>query len=115
LCSSGNEELTSGEVTQLGYGVIKVAARRAAAISIVRACLSTTSADTVGRNRFGRNLVNLGDHDIADQMRERVLEGAAFRSNQVSRRRSQDDVDFSGREALQRFRVIAGIRHARRS
>jgi hypothetical protein len=32
LCSSGNEALTSDEVTQLGYGVIKVAARRAAAI-----------------------------------------------------------------------------------
>jgi hypothetical protein len=26
-----------------------------------------------------------------------------------------DDVDFSGREALQRFRVPAGIRHARQS
>jgi hypothetical protein len=28
---------------------------------------------------------------------------------------SGDDVDFAGREALQRFRVPAGIRHARRS
>jgi hypothetical protein len=28
---------------------------------------------------------------------------------------SGDDVDFSGREALQRFRVLAGIRHARQS
>ncbi len=28
---------------------------------------------------------------------------------------SRDDVDFSGREALQRFRVPAGIRHARQS
>jgi hypothetical protein len=28
---------------------------------------------------------------------------------------SGDDVEFSGREALQRFRVLAGIRHARQS
>jgi hypothetical protein len=33
----------------------------------------------------------------------------------VSKRRSGDDVDFPGREALQRFRVPAGIRHARQS
>ena len=34
----------------------------------------------------------------------------------ASRRRSGgDDVDFAGREALQRFRVRAGIRHARQS
>jgi len=68
-----------------------------------------------GRNTFGCNLVKPGDHDIADQMRERALEGTALGSSRASRRRSQDDVDFSGREALQRFRVIAGIRHARQS
>ena len=35
--------------------------------------------------------------------------------NWASRRRSGDDVDFPCREALQRFRVATGSRHARRS
>jgi hypothetical protein len=61
--------LTSGEVTQSGYGVIEVAARRAAA-DFHRPTGSR-------RNRFRRNLVKLGNYDIADKIREQALQGAA--------------------------------------
>ena len=73
------------------------------------------------------------DADLLDVMSTRVLVGdgamgIAFTSKVAKRvgvdRGDElgvpdvnpgDDVDFSGREALQRFRVPAGIRHARQS
>jgi methionine synthase I (cobalamin-dependent) len=75
------------------------------------------------RNTFGCNLVNPGDCDIPDNIRELSLKGTAIACGSgsvatmswASGRRSGDDVDFPGREALQRFRVPAGIRHARQS
>jgi hypothetical protein len=75
------------------------------------------------RNALGCNLVNLGDCDIPDKIRELSLRavrspcgsGSIAAMSWASRRRSGDDVDFPGREALQRFRVPAGIRHARQS
>ena len=76
-----------------------------------------TTPTSSRRNTFGCNLVNLGDYEIADKIRELALKGTAIAkrvgSSWASRRRSGDDVDFPGREALQRFRVPAGIRHAR--
>jgi 5-methyltetrahydrofolate--homocysteine methyltransferase len=56
------------------------------------------------RNTFGCNLVNLGDHDIAHENRE----GSIAAMTLASRRRSGDDVDFPGREALQRLFGGAG-------
>jgi hypothetical protein len=55
--------------------------------------------------------------DIADKIRELAR---GHRDRQAGRvelgvQTSGDDVNFSGREALQRFRVPAGIRHARQS
>jgi hypothetical protein len=70
------------------------------------------------RNTFGCNLVNLDKYDIADKIRELALKGTAIAKRvgvELGVQTSGDDVDFSGREALQRFRVPAGIRHARQS
>jgi hypothetical protein len=63
-------------------------------------------------------LVNLGNYDIADKIRELAFKGTAIAMRgrvELGVQTSGDDVDFSGREALQRFRVPAGIRHARQS
>src|ERR1700743_1787322 len=78
LCRSGNEALTSGGVTQSAYGVIMVAARRAAAI--LRSC----------RRRCGRDEIRSAANWLVLVTRLGV-------------QTSGDNVDFSGREALQRF------------
>lgn len=49
LCNSGNEVLTSDEVTQIGYGVIKAVADSAAANLHSRAMLVSRNAPNVGR------------------------------------------------------------------
>ncbi|TAM67365.1 hypothetical protein [Mycobacterium sp.] len=69
------------------------------------------------RNTFGCKLVNLGNYDIADNPQAGAL---GHRGRQAARvelgvRTSGGNVDFSGREALQRFRAPARIRHARQS
>jgi hypothetical protein len=65
------------------------------------------------RNTFGCNLVNAGDYDVADKIGELSLGGPAIAdragsdaSDEATGRRSGDDVDFYGREALQRLRVF---------
>ena len=68
-------------------------------------------ADILETNTFNANAVSLSDYDIAHENRE----GSIAAMTLASRRRSGDDVDFPGREALQRFRVLTGIRHARQS
>src|ERR1700679_1343085 len=99
LCSSGREALTSGEVTtfsvkpDLGRG-----AQSKGRVSIDRLCLC--------------------DYGIADKIRELAVRGHRDREAgrvELGVQTSGDDVNFSGREALQRFRVTAGIRHARQS
>jgi hypothetical protein len=68
------------------------------------------------RNTFGGNLVNLGNYDIADEIRELARKGTAIATPgrvELGVQTSGDDVDFHRREALQRFPVRAGIRHAR--
>jgi 5-methyltetrahydrofolate--homocysteine methyltransferase len=77
------------------------------------------------RNTFGCKLVDLADDDIADEKRELARLGAEVAAKRVGVDSGDelgvpdvdrnDDVDFSGREALQRVRVTPGIRHARRS
>src|SRR5689334_15444515 len=72
-CSSGSDALTSGEVTDLAYGLSAVPGRRALssiqAFSIDRLCLSRSR-----RNTFDGRLVNLDTYDIADKIRELALE-----------------------------------------
>jgi hypothetical protein len=75
--------------------VIKVAARRAAAIFHSPAMLipvnRRTTNGAVRRNRFGLKLVNFGNYHNADKIRERAPEGAAIvervGSSWASRRR----------------------------
>jgi len=70
------------------------------------------------RNTFGRKLVSLGNYNIADKIRELAVKGSAIaRAGRVELgvQTSGDNVDSSGREALQRFSGPAGIRHARQS
>jgi hypothetical protein len=74
--------------------------------------------EAVETNTFGCNLVSIGNYYIADKIRDLARRGRRDRkAGRVERgvQTSGDDVDFSGREALQRIRVPAGIRHARQS
>src|ERR1700761_34487 len=92
LCSSGNEALTSGEVTQLAYDVIMVAARRAVAVFHRRrgrveigsaAILLTSVISTLPTRSAGA-----GAHGWRNRRAGRVALGVQT---------SCDDVDFSGR------------------